>query len=354
MLTAFGHTEIMVDNPVGLYLGENTLRIVESGLLGGQANITSIGVQRDAPYFYEIDTQKIVEDEAKIIEKLGSNLKIKKKNINVIIPDAVSFSQIIPMPQLKEKELLSAIKYQADQFIPLPIEEAALDLEVIFDDKVNKKLLVLMVAAPQKMMARVEKVVEASGFIPDSIENELSATGRFLSTFYKPRTPPDVGTLFINLGFSSTSFYFFHHQYQLILENHNFKLGLNLFLKEIQVNTRLDEQKSREALRSIGFAPKGSVELSSILKPVTQELVAETEKFMLAVKEKYKLAKIGQIYLLNFASDIHFLSEVLTQSLSIPTQLFNLAPYTVKNAQIGPYAADLSAFVSTIGGTMQS
>ncbi len=33
-------------------------------------------------------------------------------------------------------------KYQADQFIPLPLEETAIDLDIIYEDKANKKIVI--------------------------------------------------------------------------------------------------------------------------------------------------------------------------------------------------------------------
>src|SRR3989338_1652765 len=107
----------------------------------------------------------------------GGKIRVEKKRLNIVIPDGFTYSQIIKMPRLKEKELLSAIRYQADQFIPMPIDETSLDLEILYEDKVSNNSLVLIIAAPQKLIDRVQNLSEQEGLYPEAIENELSATG---------------------------------------------------------------------------------------------------------------------------------------------------------------------------------
>ena len=343
----------MADNLFSLHLGEESIKMVDGSAVNGKVAINSIGGLSQTPLFYEIDTQKTIEDEGKLLEKLATSLKIKTKNLNVVIPDGMTYSQILEMPRLKEKELLSAIRYQADQFIPMPLDKASLDLEILQEDKLKNKLLVLIVAAPSKLISQVEKLVEAAGFIPDGVENELSATGRFLSSIYKVKPEPGVASVFINFGFSSSSLYLFHHETNLIIDLHTFKIGLNLFLKEIEVNARLDINKAEIALSQIGLADNGSVNLAEMLKPVTSELTTEVEKFIIAEKEKYKLSKISQVFLINQSNRIKFLGQKIQQAVGLPTGVLDLAPYITKTQGVIAAGNDLSGFVGAIGGTLR-
>lgn len=116
-------------------IGENLIRVVDVKLDNQQIEISSLGYQIDTPRFFSGESDRIIDDEVKTIEKLVSRLNIKKKNVNIVVPDAYTYSQVLSMPALKEKELLAAIKYQADQFIPLPLEETAIDLDIIYEDR---------------------------------------------------------------------------------------------------------------------------------------------------------------------------------------------------------------------------
>lgn len=343
----------MADNPLGVNIGENSIRVADATLTNNQIVLNSLGSAHDTPLFFEIDTEKTVTDEVALLEKLVNVTKLKKKSANIVIPDSSSYSQILTMPVLKEKELLSAIKYQADQFIPMPLDQAALDVEVLFEDQKNKKLIVLIVASATSLIAKIEKLAELSGLVPESIENELSATARLLSMVYKPKAPPTSATLFVNFGFSSTSFYLFHNGLNLVLDNHTFKIGLNLFSREIEVNTKLDTAKSREALKTIGLGRDGSVNFEDILKPATVELAAEAEKYIIAAKEKFSLSGISQIYLLNLSSSLRHLDQKLSQYLTLPVTIMDLSQYFLKNPTYSANAPEMLSYVSAISACLR-
>src|SRR3989339_1843428 len=157
-------------------------------------------------YFCSADDEKNLDIQAQRIKKLVDSLKITKKNVNVVVPGSLTYSQILVMPQLNEKELVSAIKYQADQFIPMPIEETNIDLEIIDEYKAEGKLLILIVAAPKKLIEKIQTTVELSGLVPESIENELSASSRLISQFNKKFFLPDQeGVMVANFGLNSTT-----------------------------------------------------------------------------------------------------------------------------------------------------
>lgn len=343
----------MADNPLGVNIGENSIKVADASFTNNQIVLNSLGSIQDAPLFFEIDTEKTLTDEVALLEKLVNVTKLKKKSANIVIPDSSSYSQILTMPVLKEKELLSAIKYQADQFIPMPLDQAALDVEVLFEDQKNKKLIVLIVASASSLITKLEKLAELSGLVPESIENELSATARLLSLIYKPKLPPTSATLFVNFGFSSTSFYLFHNGLNLVLDNHTFRIGLNLFTREIEVNTKLDTVKSREALKTIGLGRDGSVNFEDILKPATSELAAEAEKYIIAAKEKFNLSGISQIYLLNMASSLRHLDQKLSQYLTLPVTIMDLSQYFLKNPTYSANAPELLGYVSAISACLR-
>ena len=87
------------------------------------------------------------------------------------------------MPKLKEKELIAAIRYQADEFIPMAIDETNLDLEVLKEDDKTNKMLIFIVASPKKLVEKIQKTVEMADFVPTTLENELSAVARLTSLF---------------------------------------------------------------------------------------------------------------------------------------------------------------------------
>lgn len=336
-----------------LNLQENIIRIIKARNTGGKVDIELIASQSDTPPFFELDTEKIFSEEARVIKKALDILRINKKAVNIVIPDGFTYSQLVYMPRLKEKELLSAIKYQADQFIPMPIADTSLDLEIIHEDKNANKLLVLIVAAPQNLIEKVQNLAAHTGLFPESIENELSATGRFLANFYNPPADSVGGSIFINLGYGYTSFYFFDHKLKLFTDSHSFQAGLSVFLREAQVDINIDLIKAKNLLKNVGFSQDPSVDLDRILKPAADELCSELQKFINSVKTKFQISSISRLYLLNLASDIHNLDKKIEKYIAIPTSIFDPLPMTKRTNVIEPFIKDLSSFTAAIGGSLE-
>ncbi len=342
----------MAQTNICLNFGETSLKVAVADSSSNQIEIHNLGFKEDTPNIFEIENEKVLEESAKAISDLFSQLKIKEKNINIVIPDGYTYSQIIEMPHLKEKELLSAIRYQADQFIPMPLDETALDLDILYDDPVGKKLLVLIEAAPQKLIARITQIVEVAGLLPETIENELSSLGRLANQFFSGKSV-DSGIIFLNFGFNTSSLYFFDKKKNLIEDIHTFKNGYNLLLKEAQINTNSDLKRSKEMLKLIGFSANASVNLGPILTPVLTDLLSEIEKFTLLVKERHKLMKIDNLYMFNMSHNVKDLDKKIEASFSIPTANLNLSSYIKKNDIYNIFSTEIPAFISTLGGAIR-
>lgn len=134
----------MADSVFSLEINEKQTRCADISIVGSKIRVSALGEQNTAPNFFSDDSEKTIETQAEIITKLCTELKIGKKPVHIVIPDAYSFAQVMEFSRLNEKELLSAVKYQADQFIPLPLEEVVFDVEVLQEDPQAKKIQFLL------------------------------------------------------------------------------------------------------------------------------------------------------------------------------------------------------------------
>ena len=338
----------MADETFGLEIGDSYFRAADIQVINGQFNLFSFGFLEKLNSIYTSQNEKNLSEAAGDIEKLVQSLKIKKKAVNIIIPDTYTYSHILTMPYLKEKELLSAIKYQADQFIPLPMEETSLDLDILSEDKAHKNLLILVVAAPNNFVDRIVSLVEKAGLIPENLENQASSVCRLLN-FLKMKQ----ATIFVNFDYYSTTLYFYNPQLNLVTHIYNFKIGLNLFLKEIQVNYNLDIAKADQALKTIGLASGGSMNLAYILQPALNEFCQELEKFIISLKEKDNITKIDQIAVFNLANKFNQFEKGIQTRLGINTFQFDLSSMIVKNNNYPIFNQAKSAFISVLGEALK-
>lgn len=343
------YIEYMSENAICLDFGEKNIRIVDANLKGNLINVVSFGQAQATPFFFNNDAEKTIENQAQIINSLYTSLKIKKRDVHVVIPDALSYSHIIEVPKLNEKELQSAIRYQADQFIPMPLEEISLDIEVLRDDPKAKKSTILLVASPKKIVNQIEKTVNYAGLNPESLENEFSVMRRLFLEILK--FPPSASFLLVNIGYTTTSIYLINPATFTLIPR-TIKIGLELFIKDIKLNLNIDERKTIEILQTIGFENNASINLRAYTDSILKELVAQINKFIILAKDNYNLA-INQIYFFNLNTYIKSLEKEIQGLVSIPAQSLSLASYLVPGAVSNSFAPYSSSFACAVAGNIR-
>src|SRR3990167_565511 len=81
------------------------------------------GMQSESPF----DHQEL----AQAINKLVSDAKIGTKNVAIALPENHIFTKVIDMPVLTEKELSSAIYWEAEEHIPAPMDTMTLSWTIL-------------------------------------------------------------------------------------------------------------------------------------------------------------------------------------------------------------------------------
>ena len=341
----------MADNFFCLDIDEKFTKVVDAKKIGEIIEISALGKTETIEPFYTGTLEKNIENQVAQIKKLLETSNIIKKSVNLIIPDSMTYSQIISMPLLNEKELITAIKYQADQFIPMPIEETNIDIQVIEENREEKKVLLLIVAAPKKVIERIQVTAEMAGLNPESIENELSANARLINAFNKNilnqyKINSSQGIVIANFDTGSTALSYYSPPELAVRETHHLSIGYQLYLKETQINTDTDLIKAQEILRTFNKKNLSSFPLEKIVLPLIKEFSNELRIFI----NKYHPLTIlftNKIFL--FPSLVDSLQEELGISISIfdPNTLFK------KSSLIDIYKNEMPVFISALGGNLR-
>ena len=342
------------DNLFTIDFGETSVKIVDTQVKDSTFEVKNMGITDNDPLFYLSDQESVIAKTTRNIKTLIKQLKIIDKNVRLVIPDTFSYSNFIEMPDVNEKELLSTVKYQADQFIPLPLEQVNIDIEIIFKNPKTKKLLALLSAAPKKLIAKITGVCEQIGLIPDSLETETSATARFINSLLKtskPTADKNSGFVIINLGYTSSSLYYILESPSLMIFTHNFKIGFNIFNKEIQINMNANAKKSSDLLKHIGLSKTSSYDMQKILTPSIKSFAEEVDKSITEITKKHNL-KINNIYLVNEAINFHALDEFIGRYFSIPTTYLNIYNLLAKNNVVNYFKDKLGFFIPAIGASL--
>ncbi len=179
---------------VGVDVGSTALRIVQIKKSSGRNNLVSFA---SAPIPGEIsrsDSKLDMQAVAQIIKNLFDSSRISTKSVVTSLPTSSVFSTVIKMPPMNQNELARAVQFQAEQNIPLKIEDVRFDWQVIRENPLTKETAVMIVAAPKTKTERALELFEMAGKQVVYLETSAIAVARALSI------PNDPLAMILDIG----------------------------------------------------------------------------------------------------------------------------------------------------------
>ena len=156
---------------LGLDIGTKSIKIVE---IEKKDKSKPVLVNYKVVDVLDIDTTSSesfeLENLSKLISDIVAEAKFETKNVNIALPEYAVFSRVIKIPKLKDKELASAIKFEAEQYIPLSMEDVNFDYSVVAETE--KEMEVMIVAASKAEVNRYLKIISSVGLVVNEIEPE--------------------------------------------------------------------------------------------------------------------------------------------------------------------------------------
>jgi len=238
---------------------------------------------------------------------------------------------------MTKKDLISAIRWEAKKFVPIPLEEMILDWEVLKEaaqpgrpneepapdqdknkdkaqDKKNKKdgepkpmkgnIRVLLTAAPKKLVNRYVTLFKEAGLQLIGLETESFALER--SLVGNDKNP----IMAIDIGGSSTSIIIFHGGIPVL--NRSIDVGGATVTQSLTKVMGLSDQQAEQFKRDIGYTVSDEV-LEEMPEPISRMISAIINeiKYILNIyqsQNKDKISKVvltgGSSFLMNLAGYI--------------------------------------------------
>lgn len=111
----------------------------------------------------------------------------------VSLPEAKSFVRVIQIPKMKEEEANNAVPFEAENFIPLPLDQVYLDWQKISDE--GEKMNVLIIATPKDYVDSLLEILDEAGVRPAALEVESQSCHRAVIAKGSQET-----SLIVNIG----------------------------------------------------------------------------------------------------------------------------------------------------------
>lgn len=140
----------MARSSIGLDIGTRAVRLAEVQVSGGRPTLTRFG--RMLLPVGAVDHGEVQDPQAvaTAITTLWKRLGLSGKSVHVGVANRRVVVRVIELPAMSREDLAGAIRFQAQEHIPIPLDQAVMDFEVI-DETTNeqgeKSQRVLVVAA---------------------------------------------------------------------------------------------------------------------------------------------------------------------------------------------------------------
>lgn len=239
---------------------------------------------------------------------------IKTKNVALGLPASKCYSAVIEVPNQTEQELRRTIKYEADKYIPMAIDEAEVDYAIlgVSPNDPNKAEVLLSSTAKDYAEARLE-AVESFGLNVIAQEPEPIAMARSLAP---------VGSMeariIVDLGENSADIVVVYQGSPRLVRS--VPGGLSGFVKTVSSTLNVQEDQARRFILKFGLAQDkldGQVfqSLDGSLNNFAQEIMKSVQFF----QNKYQNAPIAGIVLSGYGGMVPFMAEYIELKTNIQT-----------------------------------
>lgn len=160
-------------NLIGLDIGNFMIKAVQMKRKGDSLRITSMAIAQ-VPDEVQEEADPYIKNDllANTIKHLLKENDIKGSRVVTAIAGDVVIVRYVKLPYMSEDELKNVISYEAEQYIPLAIDQVVLDFEVLgeLEEDGQRKIEVLLVAAKEEIIELHVALIKQAGLIPAVID----------------------------------------------------------------------------------------------------------------------------------------------------------------------------------------
>ncbi len=188
---------------IGLDIGSVKIKIARVRKKRGGFEVVSFGSRETPPGAIEGGIIKDTKILGETIADLAGELGIRNKAVVTAVAGPQVYTRIISMPRLTIEELRIAVRYEAAAFLPIPVEQTAMDIFPLreYQDYQGKRAEIFFVAVRRSQLDDIQTACRLGKLKLHAIEIEPLALQRLL-----PDKRSSGTQAFLNMGASRWCF----------------------------------------------------------------------------------------------------------------------------------------------------
>lgn len=297
---------------IGLDIGSKTIKVIELAHDGNKHILRSAGaVGYGGSPIEGIEGDKAIAELATLIKKLFKDAKISSNKVSVSLPESQVFSRVIKFPNLNDAEIASAVKWEAEEYIPMPIVDAVLEHQIVErrEGANPPEVLVLVVAVLRDLVEKYLEVLKHAGLEVLSLETEMLALTRSIA-------PPQNTEVILDIGSRSTNISIVKNK-QLFLSRTVNTAG-DAFTRSVAQSLSVTPAQAEQYKRAYGFnSDKLEGKVSAAMKPIIHVISEDIKKAIQYYKIEMKNEPPTSILLTGGSVGLPGITSILTDLLNM-------------------------------------
>lgn len=305
---------------VGLDIGSNSIKLVQLAKTKKGFELVKLG-------FIQLKPQSIIDGTIANPQEVTNAIKGLISQHGIKVKDAVSsltgnsvIIKKVSLSLMTEDELSDSIQWEAEQYIPFPIDEVNIDFQILGQDAENKGMMdVVLVAVKKDVINEYVHVIKDADMNPEIIDVDSFALENMFEANYPTALQEDI--IIINIGAS-------------VMTLNVLKDGVTIFTRAVAMGGNLITEKMQKLL-NIGFKDAETLKIKGQLKGIASDVVQPVIDESLndvAVEIKKSIdfylsgvhgGDIRRIYISGGCSKTKGLLDVIYEKTGLPAEIIN-------------------------------
>lgn len=267
--------------------------------------------------------------ETKLVGHMPSN------HVVMSIPASRTYSRSIALPADIKGDLLDAVRLEAEQSIPVPVDQLYIDYEIT--SRSDSEIAAYTCAAPRKIIDTCMAAATMAGLKTIVVEPSMNAVARLLKTSEQG----DLPTVIVDIGAANTDVAVLD---TTIKVTGGVPVGGNTLTLDIStaLKVSLEQAHQLKVLNGLNTSAQQR-KITKAVNPSLQKVISEIKKVMRYYEERVPGArKLEQVLIIGGGSSMPGIGDYFTENLMIasraasPWQLLNFAKLPEPARQFKP------------------
>ncbi len=293
---------------VELHHADSILELVNYGFLESYGHLERLNNAIQTSTLKMMD-QEIIE----LLKILVKNSGVKTAETVASLPAFSAFTTLLEIPMMSAEDMIKAIRFQAKQYIPLPISAVTIDWVKVgerTDAQGNAVQQILLVSVPNEQIQKYQTIFRGAGLNLVSLEIEGLSLARALTAGEKQTA------MIIDIGSRSTSISVANGGHLKFVGQTDFAGGSLTQTISAGLNIRVRRAEDLKKLRGLKGAG-GEYELSTLMLPILDVIISEAQRVRNNYEKGYN-DKVEKVIVSGGSANMLGIIQYIQEQIGLP------------------------------------